>query len=341
MVDLLDLYKNRKNCTNPGCAGCSILDKPKPYHAYMDYEKIEPTEVLFLMDSFRSDGFGIENLSDSEQRVFNQYVNPIVKKFTVAASIKCPDVKEDDMSPSNMEICRKHLEATVTKVKPKLIFTCGNLAMKMLLKKSGITNKRGKTFDYAGIPVIPIMHPASVFVEPKFVTLFQQDIQNGYNKYVLNKSSNLLVKYDIVTSLEDLDLCIGHLQTTDVDIAVDIETTGLDFKQDSIMTIAISYKRDGEYKQVIIPYIHKESPFSEEDRKAVAIMLNNIFSNPNNKKILQNAKFDLKFLYGQGMRFVNVWDTKLMSHFIREDAPKSLMDLVKQYFPEHLKDFWC
>ena len=207
------------------------------------------------------------------------------------------------------------------------------------IKKSGITNKRGKTFDYNGIPVIPIMHPASIAIEPKLVTLFQQDIRNGYNKYVLNKSSNLLVNYDIVTSLEDLDLCIGHLQTTDVDIAVDIETTGLDFKKDSIMTIAISYKRDGEYKQVIIPYIHKESPFSEEDRKTVAIMLNNIFSNPNNKKILQNAKFDLKFLYGQGINFVNVWDTKLMSHFIREDAPKSLMDLVKQYFPEYLKDF--
>ena len=68
-------------------------------------------------------------------------------------------------------------------------------------------------------------------------------------------------------------------------------------------------------------------------------MLNNIFSNPRNKKILQNAKFDLKFLYGQGIKFVNVWDTKLMSHFIREDAPKSLMDLVKQYFPEYLKEF--
>ena len=339
MVDLLDLYKNRKNCNNPVCQGCSILDKPKPIHAHMDYAGAEQTDVLFLMDSLRWGGFEITNLSDKgEEAVFKGYVNPIIKKYAVAAAIKCPDVKEEDMSPANMEICRNHLQATIDQYKPKLIFTCGNLAMKMLIKKSGITNKRGKTFDYNGIPVIPILHPASVSIEPKLVTLFQQDIRNGYNKYILKKDSELVVPYEIIMSLEQLENLSFLYGQTD-NIAVDIETTGLDFKKDSIMTIAISYKQDGELKQAIIPYIHKESPFSVEDRKQVAIILNKIFNNPNNKKILQNAKFDLKFLYGQGITFTNVWDTKLVSHFIREDAPKSLMDLVKQYFPEYLKEF--
>lgn len=340
MADLLDLYKNRKNCTNPGCAGCSILEKPKPIHAYMDYEGLAQSDVLFLLDSVRWDGYHVGSMTDNETAVFKSYVKPIVKNFTVAASVKCPDVKEDDMSPTNMETCRKHLDATIDKCKPKLIFTCGNLAMKMLIKKSGITNKRGKTFEYKGIPVIPILHPASVAVEPKLVALFQQDIRNGYNKYILKKDQDLVVPYTLIMSLEQLEN-LSFLEGQTDNIAVDIETTGLDFKQDSIMTIAISYKCDGEICQAIIPYIHKESPFSEEDRKQVAIMLNRIFNNPNNKKILQNAKFDLKFLYGQGITFTNVWDTKLMSHFIREDAPKSLMDLVKQYFPEYLKEFWC
>ena len=338
MADLLDLYKNRKNCQNQACTGCSILDKPKPIHAHMDYSQQAQTDVLFIMDSLRWAGFEVTNLTDNEENVFKAYVRPIVKKYAVAAAVKCPDVKEDDMSPNNMEICRKHLQATVEQYKPKLIFTCGNLAMKMLIKKSGITNKRGKTFDYNGIPVIPIMHPASIAIEPKLVTLFQQDIRNGYNKYILKKDSGIHVTYELIMTMEDLDR-ISHLMATDKNIAVDIETTGLDFKKDSIMTIAISCKEEDGYKQYIIPYIHKESTFSEHERNLVAIMLNTIFSNPRNKKILQNAKFDLKFLYGQGIKFVNVWDTKLMSHFIREDAPKSLMDLVKQYFPEYLKEF--
>ena len=338
MADLLDLYKNRKTCQNQACTGCSILEKPKPIHAHMDYTQQAQTDVLFIMDSLRWAGFEVTNLTDNEENVFKAYVRPIVKKYAVAAAVKCPDVKEDDMSPNNMEICRKHLQATVEQYKPKLIFTCGNLAMKMLIKKSGITNKRGKTFDYNGIPVIPIMHPASIAIEPKLVTLFQQDIRNGYNKYILKKDSGIHVTYELIMTMEDLDL-ISHLMATDKNIAVDIETTGLDFKKDSIMTIAISCKEEDGYKQYIIPYIHKESTFSEHERNLVAIMLNTIFSNPRNKKILQNAKFDLKFLYGQGIKFVNVWDTKLMSHFIREDAPKSLMDLVKQYFPEYLKEF--
>lgn len=338
MADLLDLYKNRKNCQNQACTGCSILDKPKPIHAHMDYSQQAQTDVLFIMDSLRWAGFEVTNLTDNEENVFKAYVRPIVKKYAVAAAVKCPDVKEDDMSPNNMEICRKHLQATVEQYKPKLIFTCGNLAMKMLIKKSGITNKRGKTFDYNGIPVIPIMHPASIAIEPKLVTLFQQDIRNGYNKYILKKDSGIHVTYELIMTMEDLDR-ISHLMATDKNIAVDIETTGLDFKKDSIMTIAISCKEEDGYKQYIIPYIHKESTFSEHERNLVAIMLNTIFSNPRNKKILQNAKFDLKFLYGEGIKFVNVWDTKLMSHFIREDAPKSLMDLVKQYFPEYLKEF--
>lgn len=338
MADLLDLYRNRKNCTNPGCTGCSILEKPKAVHAYMDQEKLEPSDVLFLMDSFRYDGFGVTNLADREQDLFRAYVNPIVKNYRVSAAVKCPDVREEEMSPNNMELCRKYLDATVEKVKPKLIFTCGNLAMKMLIKKSGITTKRGKTFEFKGIPVIPILHPNSVAMEPKLLNLFVQDVRNGYNKYILKKDKDLIVPYNIIMSLEELR-GLEYLADIETNIAVDIESTGLDFKQDSIMTIAISYMDDGQLQQAIIPYIHKESPFSEQDRKEVAIILNKIFNNPKNKKILQNAKFDLKFLYGQGITFTNVWDTKLMSHFIREDAPKSLMDLVKQYFPEYLKEF--
>ena len=31
------------------------------------------------------------------------------------------------MSPNNMNLCRQHLDATIDKVQPKLIFACGNL----------------------------------------------------------------------------------------------------------------------------------------------------------------------------------------------------------------------
>jgi hypothetical protein len=89
MADLLDLYKNRKNCTNPGCAGCSILEKPKPIHAYMDYEELVQSDVLFLLDSVRWDGYHVGSMTDNETAVFKSYVKPIVKNFTVLRRMIC------------------------------------------------------------------------------------------------------------------------------------------------------------------------------------------------------------------------------------------------------------
>ena len=60
--------------------------------------------------------------------------------------------------------------------------------------------------------------------------------------------------------------------------------------------------------------------------------------NPKNRKVFHNAKFDLKFLIRYGISTTNVWDTKIMHHFINETAPKSLMDLVKLYFSDELEN---
>ena len=69
-------------------------------------------------------------------------------KTYYSAAVKCPRVKEADMSPKNMNICRKHLHETILTVRPKLVFACGNLAMKMLIKKSGIMGKRGTQYSF-------------------------------------------------------------------------------------------------------------------------------------------------------------------------------------------------
>ena len=64
-----------------------------------------------------------------------------------------------------------------------------------------------------------------------------------------------------------------------------------------------------------------------------------VLENPHNRKILQNCKFDIKFLLKFGVSPVNVWDTKIMAHMYNEILPKSLMDLVKLFFPEELENF--
>ena len=212
--------------------------------------------------------------------------------------------------------------------------------MKMLIKKSGITNKRGKSYDYTTddghtCVVVPIFHPYSVVKEPRHRTLFETDLRNAYEKYVLGKTHEGDLKYQVLTTEKELEVLGEVLAGTDETLAVDIETTGLNFLTDSIQTIAISSK-DSNW---VIPCDHKDSPFKkgEPHYAKVWVILRKILENPRNKKVFHNAKFDLKFLINHGIYTKNVWDTKIMHHLLDENLPKSLMDLVKLYFPTELE----
>ena len=338
MRELQNIYSGLKpSCSNELCEGCTILTQSKPEYAYLDYEKLPESPVLFLSDSFRSKFGKLEPFSKKERELIT-HLYPDKPQFS--AAVKCPSVKEADMTPSNMVLCRAHLEATIDKVKPRLVFVCGNLAMKMLIKKSGIMNKRGTSYDYRtnsehSCIVVPIYHPYAVLKEPRHRYLFETDIKNAYEKYVLGKTNSGNFKFSTQTEIEEVEAVAEKLSTTTETIAVDIETTGLNFRTDIIQTIAIAI----EETTYVIPLDHKDSPFraGEPDRDRVWSLLALILRNPNNKKVFHNAKFDLKFLINYGISVTNVWDTKIMHHFINETAPKSLMDLVKLYFADELE----
>ena len=244
------------------------------------------------------------------------------------------------MSPSNMNLCRVHLQATVDKIKPKLILPCGNLAMKMLIKKSGISDKRGKSFTYTtdkghSCVVVPIFHPFFVAKEPRHKFLFQTDIRNAYEKYILEKTHEGKLEYELLTTVGEVRALAEKLKDSDETLAADIETTGLNFLQDKIQTIALSSKET----TWVIPCDHKDSPFRKGEPHYAEMWthLRRILENPKNKKVFHNAKFDLKFLINHGIYTKNVWDTKIMHHLLDENSPKSLMDLVKLYFPTELE----
>ena len=336
MTNLHSLYAVDE--TNGFCSGCSILQKNKPVYCVLDYEHLIPSDVLFLSDSLKY-RFGKSSAFSSEElRIISEFFPG--EAYQIAASVKCPSVKEADMSPSNMESCRHYLQETLDKVKPRLVFVCGNLAMKMLIKKSGITSKRGKSYEFTtdsghSTIVVPIFHPYSVVKEPRHRLLFETDIRNAYEKYVLGKTHEGKLEYKVLTEIDDVVLLSEKLRDTDETLAMDIETTGLNFLTDIIQTIAIS-SRETNW---VIPVDHKDSPFKKGEPYNALMLesLHRILENPRNKKVFHNAKFDLKFLMNYGIHTKNVWDTKIMHHFLDENLPKSLMDLVKLYFPTELE----
>lgn len=339
MSDLQNIYSGLKpSCQNELCDGCTILKQSKPEHAYMDHDKLKQGDVLFLADSFKHRLGRMEPFSKVERDLI---LSLYPKKPQFSAAVKCPSVKDGDMTPADLKRCRNHLEATIDKVKPRLVYACGNLAMKMLIKKSGITNKRGNSYEFTSANghtciVVPIYHPYSVLKEPRHRYLFETDIKNAYEKYVLGKTNKGDFKYSTATEISEVRDITSKLVDTTETIAVDIETTGLNFLTDKVQTIALAVKSI----TYVIPLDHKNSPFreGEKDREEVWSLLQSILENPKNRKVFHNAKFDLKFLLSHGINTVNVWDTKIMHHFLNETAPKSLMDLVKLYFSDELEN---
>jgi len=329
-------------CENELCKGCSIIDKSKPFHSFMDYEDCDEADILFLSDSLRQSYGEVVAFNRRDMQLILDILSSLGgdATFEFAASVKCPSCKDGDLSTSDMHKCRVHLEATIDKVKPKLVYACGNLPMRMLIKQSGLGGsnpKRGRTFEYESpeghlCKVVPVFHPFSVIQEPKNRFLFELDIKNNYNTHILKKVVPTDFKYTVISSTDDLEKW-KYLTDTNEDIAVDIETTGLDFVKDQIYTVAISCNDE----TLVIPYKHPELEWCMGDLTIVSNFLQDVMKNPNNDKALHNAKFDLKFLYRQGIRECHrAIDTALLSHFIDENTPNSLMECVNQYFPEEL-----
>ena len=338
MFELDKLYSGHKiNSDNPLCHGCSILDKSKPAHSIMDYDELRESPVLFLSDSLKQKLNQMVPFTKQDMQLLKDSYK---EDFVCAAAVKCPSVRESDMTPDNMKLCRTHLEATIDKVKPKLVFPCGNLAMKMLIKKSGITDKRGKSYEYIttrghSCIVVPIFHPYSCIKEPRHSILFRKDIQNAYERVILGKTNEGNFSYQTLMDIGEVESLSTRLKDSTDTLAIDIETTGLNFLTDIIQTIAISTS-EGTW---VLPLDHKDSPFRNGETHALTVwaLLKEILENPKNKKVFHNAKFDLKFLLNYGIYTKNVWDTKIMHHFLDENLPKSLMDLVKLYFPTELE----
>ena len=339
-MKLLDtLYRSEEIASNSedSCVSCRVKDqqwkKGRP-HCILDYPK-ETYDIIVFTESYVSTHKGIpQPASTRSLEVLKEVLDSdSVVKYYITPAVKCIAVKEKDMTPNDMEVCRQYLSKTIEIAKPKLIFVCGNLPMKMLLKKSGINSKRGTTYYFNEVPVVPIYHPYSVIREPAYRFLFETDVKNSIDKYVFGKTKEKVFSYTPILQISDL-IPFEYLFSTDIPVSFDIETTGLDFTRDHITSISFS---TGE-ETIVMPIDHKDTPFTSlEDHATIINFCRAVLENSNNQKITWNGKFDCKFLLNYNIRPINIMDAQIMIHLWKESLPKSLKEAVKLFFPEQLK----
>jgi len=160
------------------------------------HESVGSEPIVFLHDSCQRVRGEIYSFKDDEYEVLMKLLGNTklpAEDYQFVASINMLGVSEKDVTTEIIQSNRAPLEEKLKQINPKLIYVLGNLAMKVLLRMSGISNKRGKEFwidiDGVRIPVVPVYHPFSLYSEPKLRDLFVQDIETAYDKFVLTRTS--------------------------------------------------------------------------------------------------------------------------------------------------------
>jgi|ETNvirenome_6_85_1030632.scaffolds.fasta_scaffold03239_7 uracil-DNA glycosylase family 4 len=304
-------------------------------------------KIVFIHDSYQKKYGRVYEFSDQEYKILNLLLKKTdlpSDSYQFVAAVKDFNVSEDDLTTKEIAKHREYLQEDLEAINPTLVIPLGNLALKTLTKKSGISTKRGKEFviqldeedESTRIPVAPTLHPFSLYAEPKLRDLFIQDVNNAYRKYILkvNKfdgSPYELLNGDLARFDELMDICMGSEA-----VAFDLETEGLDFKKHKLLTFGISYD---ENQAFVFPINHKESEWSPSEDKHIKKRCAELLASTSVAKIAHNVKFDYKFLKNWGLtEFNNLEDTQIMHSLVDENLPHALMDLVKQYFPEVLED---
>lgn len=108
-------------------------------------------------------------------------------------------------------------------------------------------------------------------------------------------------------------------------IQVDTETQGFFDHAKRVLTIQLG----DTYNQFVLEF----NSLSTVDKERLNT---EIFTNPNKKKLFQNAKFDIKFLWLEGFDIINVYDTMLAEQILNAgrdttDGFFSLYGLCKRY----------
>ena len=78
----------------------------------------------------------------------------------IANIVKCRPPGNRNPEDDEMAVCLPYLLRQIELVSPKVIVLLGNIALKGLLKRSGINKHRGQWLDYHGIMVMPTFHPS-------------------------------------------------------------------------------------------------------------------------------------------------------------------------------------
>ena len=165
---------------------------------------------------------------------------------------------------------------------------------------------------------------AKIYEELEFKAWLQGEPQKKTEK---QKQFN--AKYKLINTEKDLDKVIKEANKSNV-IAIDTETTGLDYMDDNLVGISMAYEPGEAF---YIPFGHEEQDTPQLDEKLALTKLKPFLEKAKNKIIGQNIKFDRNILARYGIKIDSIKsDTMMMSYVLDASATRHNLDALSSYY---------
>ena len=190
-----------------------------------------------------------------------------------------------------------------------------------------VKNKTDVELDL-GIEDLKVGEPNSkelskIYKELEFNAWLQEVPERQATSPKINKS------YKCITTKKDLKKVIKEASKSDT-VAIDTETTGLDYIDSELVGISISFNAgEGFY----IPIKHNDESIIQLPLEDVINELKPLLENSEKKIIGQNIKFDKNILMKYGLKIASIKnDTMMMSYVLDASATRHNLDALASYY---------
>ena len=119
-------------------------------------------------------------------KLLNEYLDAVDidrDSVYIANTLKCRPPKNRDPRPSEEDACIEFLQRQIALLQPKLIVCLGRISAKRLISRGyKISDEHGAWFDFCGIPITAVYHPALLLRDPRKKGEMMTDMQMISNR---------------------------------------------------------------------------------------------------------------------------------------------------------------
>lgn len=253
---------------------------------------------------------------------------------TRCAGPKDADGKERDPTEEEIATCHDLLIDELRWVDPDMIVVAGAIALQSLYEKALITQLRGAVLwhEELGKKMVPILHPASAFHVWSNEEYGIADLRKVAREVKRpDEMPDGLGHYQVCLDVESVESLADKIEQEATVLALDSETTGLDWQTERILCVGVCWQPGEAYAVPVLGEGAKEM-WSAAAKRRVLDALHRIFES-SIPKIGQNIVFDRLFLSENlGIELGNVtFDTMLAEHLFREEGSHSLATMCNLY----------